>query len=692
MKRNTIISVATLLLFIVYNSVSIASNNDKYHSSREDISNKSISEVRDRLDQEITELEQSLSMIEKMKSIHIGSGEKSVNDLSEDDEEYTTPIELLKKDEVDKRIDDELIRKMSFRQYINTSSSLIKVRLTNLEKILSGARLKDYYEAPHLEIKKIVFIDGSEMKATDFLTSPNLVNSSDELKKNDDKDGFIIYGGSVTLPVNKPVAKINIELTYQACPGFTKKILNRNNAQFLPGNSERYQLTSIEGNTASLMITAPKDTEYAVEGANHEGKTLYIRGSSTSSFPSDRETELLRTYLKQLVEVRDNIDSYPDTHSLQTYLKSLRPVLTDVPVTDISIRFKGNPDSVVIYRTEKPKKRTISTELVNQDAGQVLFIAEDSKTKLYGFIDKSGEWQIKPQFEDIQFTDINGLYEIDSGGIYKYYLVDQMSSRYFEAPFENVSQFIENSLLLVQKETNGSYGVYDIKKHKFVIPMAYVNVKIKDNLLIASLGKQTYNFKRQYGVLTLQGEEIVPFKFESIDYENGYLYAVSSANEQRDIYDVQGKKMNPDNYQTSGVYYKDQPVVLKSTTTGEYSLLNIKGEVLPVKLPYDEVLSFSNGMAIVEKNNLKGAIDVSGKLKIPLEYDDIESFQENLAAAVPANSMRKFVLIDRNNKVIKQYAGYSAMTIPVNSNNAVYHVYDDNLREFVIDADGNIEE
>lgn len=696
MRRNIINCVAIGIAILIGAKVSIASNNEQKQQVNEEVSKQSIQTIKSQLEQDIIELEQDLSLLDKMKNIQIGPGGTGENNTAEDDEKYRRPLMLSKKNDIDKRMYDELHKQISFRQFISSSESTLKVMLAPLKEILSAARFEKYEAPLFYTIKNIQFVDGSQLDASELLSLSN------ELEPNEKKDRVIIRGNSFTLPVNKPIAKINIDVTYLAYPDFTRVVLNHDNPQFLNGKGIEFKLTNIEGNTASLMITAPKDVEYDVEGINREGKTLDTRGSSSSSFPSDAEIERLRIYHQQLIEVRDNINKFADVRSLEDHLDSLKSVLTDtaknIPVTNMSVHFYGTPDAVVIYLAEKPEETTITSEIVNMDMEQTLFIAEDTKTKLYGFIDKAGKWQIKPKFEDIILTEIKGLYEFltetiplsdnSTGAVYEYYLVDQDGSRYFKAPFENVTKKIDESLLLVQKEINGSYGVYDIKRHQFTIPMEYVSVEIKDNHFIASLGKQTYDFKRKYGVLTLQNKEIIPFMFERVDYDNNFFYTLSSVNEQRDVYNVDGKKLNPDGYQTIGFYYRDQPVVLKNNNTGKYCLLDTKGNILPVKLPFDAVEPFSNGMAIVEMNGLQGAIDVYGEIKIPLKYSSIEAFQENLAAAVPESG--RFVLIDRNNKVVKEYAGYLSMTIPRNSNGAVYHVYDDNRNEFLVDADGNI--
>ncbi|MFV0549220.1 MAG: WG repeat-containing protein, partial [Limnobaculum xujianqingii] len=121
----------------------------------------------------------------------------------------------------------------------------------------------------------------------------------------------------------------------------------------------------------------------------------------------------------------------------------------------------------------------------------------------------------------------------------------------------------------------------------------------------------------------------------------------------------------------------------------KYQLINNKGQLLPIKLPYDGVSPFSNGMAVVREGHKYGAIDITGKLRIPLEYHSIHPFQKNLAAAQHANKPREVLLIDRNNKVIKRFAGYQRLSAKTNSNDARYQVYDQSQGFYTVDADGN---
>jgi hypothetical protein len=101
---------------------------------------------------------------------------------------------------------------------------------------------------------------------------------------------------------------------------------------------------------------------------------------------------------------------------------------------------------------------------------------------------------------------------------------------------------------------------------------------------------------------------------------------------------------------------------------------------------------FSNGMAVVGRDHSYGAIDLTGTLQIPLEYNRINSFQTRYAAAVPAGGGSGLVLISQNNKQVKKLGSYTSLKAPDNSNEARYYVNDpSNPDEYLVyDADGNL--
>jgi hypothetical protein len=139
-----------------------------------------------------------------------------------------------------------------------------------------------------------------------------------------------------------------------------------------------------------------------------------------------------------------------------------------------------------------------------------------------------------------------------------------------------------------------------------------------------------------------------------------------------------------------GRFVGEQPLLVQDARTRKFAFINRQGALLPIKLPYDEVEPFSNGMAVVGRDSSYGAIDLKGTLQIPLEYNSINSFQTRYAAAVQEGDSG-LVLISQNNKLVKKLGSYTSLKVTDNSNEARYYVTDPSNPDesLVYDADGN---
>ena len=54
--------------------------------------------------------------------------------------------------------------------------------------------------------------------------------------------------------------------------------------------------------------------------------------------------------------------------------------------------------------------------------------------------------------------------------------------------------------------------------------------------------------------------------------------------------------------------------------------------VIPIQ--YDDALNFSDGLAGVKQNDKWGFVDKAGKVVIPFQYDDVRGFENGMAEAL----------------------------------------------------------
>ena len=119
--------------------------------------------------------------------------------------------------------------------------------------------------------------------------------------------------------------------------------------------------------------------------------------------------------------------------------------------------------------------------------------------------------------------------------------------------------------------------------------------------------------------------------------------------------------------------------------------INNNGQVLIsngdslVALPKDYLVAnnFANGLAVVQDSTgYWGAVNISGKLVIPLQYKQIHNFSENKSFAINKNS--KLCLIAANGTIIRMFDTYTDAQSFKNGYAIVY----ENTKEGIIDGNG----
>ncbi len=160
---------------------------------------------------------------------------------------------------------------------------------------------------------------------------------------------------------------------------------------------------------------------------------------------------------------------------------------------------------------------------------------------------------------------------------------------------------------------NGKWGVINTKA-QLVIPYEYDRIGFyEDGLFLVLKGKNC-------GYIDSVGNVVVP-----IDYENlgPFVNGIAKA-KRRGYYGYIDRKNNiviPFEYDNALDFDHN---IAKVKKHGYDFYINDKGEDINFSpKDYDEVGKLFKGMAIVKKYNQYGVIDYTGKLIIPLEYDNI---------------------------------------------------------------------
>ncbi|WP_460136935.1 WG repeat-containing protein [Pseudomonas sp. S1_E04] len=656
----------------------------------DDIHSLTLPQAKKRLNYLVQDARDSINQIAMIESMRLEISPVASSDqppAAKKELRYGEPFVPFPAAELKTALEDLTQKTSAFQQFFFDGQSGLKLDVEAIREILKRGALPDQREEERYAVQAVYFRDGTQQAFADV--------GVDNAEEQDTS--------KVELKVNKPVERVSVTLTYPSYPGFKKIVLDAKHPKATGSDGEVYQLTGLADDRASLLLATPKNKTYVVEGLSADGKTLYSGGNSSNSSPTAEQKANLRAYYDELLRMQDNFSRYTTSAALQEHLEQFvkglpdsASALTNVQAT---YQFEDTPASIVIYLLDPAQPQTLALEMHNSLPAQARYIAYDNATKKSGFIDNNGQWVVKPRFERIEYSPMPDVFNMQVGKtpqkdgwsqlLFKYFTFVPGGHTLKQLPFEIIEKPINADLMIVERETNGPYGVYDAKKQQVVVPMKYVNVQVVGDLFIARPGLKTYEGDSSYGVWNLAGKELLAPRFANIEAIGDYLYTTSADGRQIDVYTLQLQKLNPPGSTAIGAFIQGQPQLLQDRKSQKYSFIAPDGKPVPISLPYDEVEPFSNGMAVVKKGEHYGALDLTGKLRVPLKYTRLNPFQKNLASA-EMDGFRGLVLIDKNNTLVKKLGSYTTYSLPTNSNDATYSIWDakDENRVNVFNADG----
>ncbi|KAA5823808.1 hypothetical protein FPF71_14045 [Algibacter amylolyticus] len=284
---------------------------------------------------------------------------------------------------------------------------------------------------------------------------------------------------------------------------------------------------------------------------------------------------------------------------------------------------------------------------------------------------------LNPEFEDVKFVSNN------------VFLISKFSGKIIK---------VKSRSILGDKFSKKLYGLVD-SLGNIIAPMKY------NEIGVFSEGKATALIKKKYGFINLKGETVIPFefKYKPSEFKNGYsiIYKLDKVwklmfSEEKTFklfIDSSGKEINGkkydalndfseglalaeksklNSYEQNFIDKKGNVVIpldkyygvksfseglaavqIKSKKAREQSIqkwgfINTSGDVI-IDCVYDNVTSFVNNQATVQKNNKEGIIDKQNAIVIPIEYDKIFDFVNGYALIVLDNKMG---LINKQNEII----------------------------------------
>ncbi|MDG1914328.1 MAG: WG repeat-containing protein [Crocinitomix sp.] len=202
-----------------------------------------------------------------------------------------------------------------------------------------------------------------------------------------------------------------------------------------------------------------------------------------------------------------------------------------------------------------------------------------------------------------------------------YRLIDKTGKVIPTKKYKKVGTFFVSNLGRCAVYEDGKMGFID-ETGKEVIPCIYTgSLSFTEGLACVALASSA---KGEYGFINRDGEVVIPLKFiqaGTSSFRNGLARA--TVERKTVLIDKEGKVVfKTKNGNIQGVHDGLISVITKPNRKG-WGWINFKDEFV-INPTYDYAINFNeDGYGVVEKNELKGMIDTTGKVILPLKYETI---------------------------------------------------------------------
>ena len=250
----------------------------------------------------------------------------------------------------------------------------------------------------------------------------------------------------------------------------------------------------------------------------------------------------------------------------------------------------------------------------------------------YGYINKQGEVVIPPQF-----ANAGGFHE---GLAYVMYIVDK-SKPYIDggAEWYYIDTSGNKALQIPSDRIPPEGGVYSLGDFNEGVASVVMGGRF-----LNESGAELFDLRKGY--INKSGELFLPFKYNysqaggSNRFKEGL--AIASADGKFGYIDTSGNFVITFPSGSIYVYEFNEDLAGVITVPGESGgYIDKQGNTVIDMNGYDltELRPFTQGLAVVRKDGKFGAIDKTGALVFPLEYDSMSDFNEGYALATKNNEL-----------------------------------------------------
>lgn len=297
-----------------------------------------------------------------------------------------------------------------------------------------------------------------------------------------------------------------------------------------------------------------------------------------------------------------------------------------------------------------------------------LLVKQDGKE---GIINIKGTTLVKSQYDGIEadkYYEENTGYKKDgyitketTGEGYRYGYINTKGKKILENKYNELYRItdINSEDAYIICAENGKYGLS--KNGKQIIKNDYQSLTYNEsnNTITALSGKN-------YGVISIEGKEIVPFGYKQIDISGEYIYG-TTADGTTKVFDSKGNEANIES-STAIVNVKNTDYKIYINTTKDktnYKIYKDGKELTKKEYTYMEYL-YDNYFIACDSNGKLGVIDDGENIKIKFDYNSIQKIEgmnllqtiknENNEIDIYTQDLKEIVAL--SNSSIEQYKEY----------------------------------
>jgi len=387
--------------------------------------------------------------------------------------------------------------------------------------------------------------------------------------------------------------------------------------------------------------------------------------------------------LKVLLGDNKNADVFDVIKKLREYIESNEEYLGPVEQR-LSISFPYPVKQFLLYFGKS--NETIKAECripVSRAASYGYMTYLDQKEKKYGIVDSIGNVIIEPRFKEL--TRSSQDYFFDSSDSIDYFLnvkdkkLEPVKTGYrFERKLEANLSIFKNKKEYLGVLRNGQ---------EEIVPFKYTSIERQGKLFVA---KYTVRGRETFDLYTLQGDLIETPLLSAVEILADSSFMVRSKLHKFGVLNTSGKLVIPMEYdKIEGLKTANWVYATKGRETFLLDYMNKRVDI-PANLRYVDISRSAEGMIPFSGYDGYGFIDLSGKIVIQPQYSNITEFYRGHALVRTAKE--ELFLIDKNNGIFKKIVlppspdGSQRLDVAFSKDGTGYFT----MGEIVLDKDGNV--